>query len=120
MIAQKVFLVLVLLFIGQLVASCGDECTCPRSATYEVLYQEVRATPYNTTGFVEQVITADTVPKNAFGLEVKVVSLQEQISQRIEDHPIAFGFNYALACDCVGDEYTYPDPLDSIATLRSS
>ena len=116
MVIQKTLLLLVLLFTLQLAVSCGDDCVCPGAETYEVDYREVNITPYNTAGFVARVVE-DSVPKNAFGLEIQVDFDLTKISYQPVSLPAGFGYSYALACDCVGPEYVYPDSLDYL-TIR--
>ena len=103
---NKVFIILIAGFLLQLIISC---CNCEDPATYENIYTGVIITPYDNSGF-SSVVAADTVYKNAFGLGIQV----NFESNLYADHTnLGFGFNSAMAfsCDCIGDEYIYPDPI---------
>ena len=113
---QKALLLLVIIFVLQLAVSCND-CVCPGAEKYEVRYNDIAVTPYNTAGFVDRVVLEDTVYKNSFGLTVQLSSELSKISQLSD--PIRFGFNVALACSCVGDEYVYTDSLERTTILMT-
>ena len=105
---NKTLIVLSIGFLSQTIISC---CNCGDSSTYENYYSGVTVTPYNNSGFYPQIaIATDTVYRNAFGLGIEV----NFESKLYSDQTLGFGFNSAMAlsCDCEGDEYIYPDPID--------
>lgn len=108
---NKVLIVLSTMFLSQVFFSC---CDCPISETFENNYTNVSIIPYDTSGFNTEIVI-DKVSKNTFGLgllvnfeTIKVASNFKKLS--------SLGFNSALAfsdCDCIGDEFNYPDPIDN-------
>lgn len=106
---NKVLIILLFGFVSQIIISC---CNCDDTFTYENIYTGVTVTPYDNTGFYSE-IAADTVYKNAFGLGVQV-NFESKLA---ENHiNLGLGFNSAMAfsCDCIGDEYLYPDPISCL------
>jgi len=103
---NKVLTILLLGFMSQIIFSC---CDCGDTFTYENVYTGVTVIAYDNSGFSSD-IAIDTVYKNAFGLGVNV-----NFDSKLADNSVnlGLGFNSALAfsCDCIGDEYFYPDPI---------
>ena len=109
--ARKSLAVLAIMFVAQSLFSCIP-CDCPKSQIYDVKYKSITLTAYDTSGLQDKVIE-DTINKNAFGISVAVDFELEQIAKSL-DIKGNFGFNAAMACDCVGNEYNYSDPIDRI------
>ncbi|MCP4460371.1 MAG: hypothetical protein GY816_20465 [Cytophagales bacterium] len=104
---SKSIIAFVSIFLIQFVMSCNP-CKCDDAITYEVEYDGITITPWNTSGFgATEVI--DTVYRNSFGITLSVNFEPRKVS-RI---PKNFGFSAALACDCIGDEYNFIDPIDN-------
>lgn len=95
--------------MGQSLSSCFWSCNCPEMSTYEIEYNNVDITAYDTSDFGYSPVE-DSVYKNAFGLGVLVSSTQNKIGMVQIG---SFGFSNAMACDCMGSEYRYPDPIDN-------
>lgn len=111
MTSRKPYIVLALIFVFQLTVSCF--CDCPGPKTYEVVYNDVSVVGHDTSGFGSEEVLADSVYKNAFGLTVSVNFDLNKISA--SDHRPFSLFNSAFACDCVGDEHRFSDPIDYVA-----
>ncbi len=110
---NKVFIVLSTMFLSQMFFSCWG-CDCPTPEIFENNYTDVSVIPYDTSGFNYEVVN-DTVAKNTFGLGVLVNFETIKIASNFLKLS-ALGFNSALAfsdCNCPGDEFVYPDPIDS-------
>jgi len=106
---NKVAIVLSVMFMFQFIVSC---CNCDPTETFENHYNELTVIPYDTSGFSVKEAT-DNVYKNAFGLGVMVNFETIKVSDSMSFYS-NLGFGTALAfsdCDCVGDEFLYPDPL---------
>ena len=103
----KSVIALISIFFIQFVMSCRDECDCGHSGVYEVEYDGITVTPWNTAGFNATKVM-DTVHRNAFGLTLSVNFEQYKISSLHNN----FGLSAALACSCVPPEYYYTDPID--------
>ena len=89
-------------------------CNCPEPQKSQVNYNAVTLTPYNTSGFRDEVVE-DTVHRNSFGLGVSVNFELEKLAASTDVNAnFGFGFAMAFSCDCVGDEYKYPDPIDHV------
>jgi hypothetical protein len=111
---RKSILVFITIFVIQTVFSCG-ECDCPRSRTLEVTYRGVSLEAYNTSGF-QNTLIKDSVFANAFGIQLSLDADFVEIAEYIITKP-TFAFASALSCDCVGDNYLYPDSVDLIQML---
>jgi len=109
--ARKSLAVLAIMFVVQSVFSCIP-CDCPKSQIYDVKYKSIALTAYDTSGLQDKVME-DTINKNAFGITVAVNFELERIAKLLDING-NFGFNAAMACDCVGNEYNYSDPIDRI------
>ena len=102
---SKSFIALVAIFFIQFLASCVS-CDCnPQS--FQVEYDGITLTTWNTAGFSAEEVS-DTVYRNVFGLTLSVNFEPKKVSQILNN----FGFSRAYACDCIGDEYIYVDPID--------
>lgn len=102
---SKSITALVLIFLIQFLASC-DWCNC-NPQTYEVEYDSIKITPWNTAGFGAIEVT-DSVYRNAFGITMAMNFEPKKVSQIRHN----FGFSGAYACDCDGDQYNFVDPID--------
>lgn len=107
---KKSLLIICVGFLAQLVISCFP-CRCPESRTFNVVYNEVMVTPYNTVGFQDRVVM-DSVPKNAFGLTIQLKFDTELTYYK--NINCAWGFEGLYACDCIGDQYLYPNPISKV------
>lgn len=103
---NKVLTILLLGFVSQIIISC---CDCGETFTYENIYTGVAVTPYDNSGFYSEIAT-DTVYKNAFGLGVQV-NFESKLAENNIDLGLGFSSAMAFSCDCIGDEYLYPDPI---------
>ncbi|MBS4061081.1 MAG: hypothetical protein KG029_11840 [Bacteroidetes bacterium] len=101
---NKVLIILVVGFLSQILISC---CKCGDSFTFENIYTGVTVIPYDNSGFAPK-IAIDTVYKNAFGLGVLVNFESKPYANHFY---LSLGFDAAMACDCIGDEFIYPDPI---------
>ncbi len=110
---KKAFFILAIIFVVKLLVSC---CRCDDYGTYEVDYNAVDVTAYNTAGFTTQEVT-DSVYKYAFGLGIYMV--QERILSNTNPSFNLLGFSSIMACSCPEDIYEYPDPLDYILILAT-
>ncbi len=101
--------VLISIFAIQFVTSCVYRCTCDDSVTYEVIYESITVTPWNTSGFNASEEVTDSVYRNAFGITLSVNFEPKEVSCS----QTGFGFSKAMAwsCSCPDDEYTFVDPI---------
>ncbi len=100
------------IFLFQLFGSCFPTCECPKSEKFQVHYNSASIIAYNTIGPNKEVVK-DSVHKNAFGIELSVLSDRIKISSA--EKPLQnLGFSAAMACSCVGDVHEYPDPISNI------
>ena len=109
---NKVTIVLSVMFMFQFIVSC---CNCDPTETFENHYQELTIFAYDTSGFNVKEATENAY-KNAFGLGVMVKFESIKVSDSMNCYS-NLGFGTALAfsdCDCVGDEFLYPDPLTKL------
>lgn len=104
---NKVLIILLLGFMLQIIISC---CNCGDSYTYENNYTGLTVTAYDNSGFYAEIAT-DTVYKNAFGLGV-LVNFESKLAENNAN--LGFGFAMAFSCECVSDEYLYPDPISGM------
>lgn len=108
---KKTILIFSTIFLIQLMCSCIF-CDCPDTKTYEVQYNTISITPYNTAGFQDKEVI-DSVYKNAFGIAVSV-NFELMKINKITTHSYPLGFKTLTACSCDGDEYIYSDPISYI------
>lgn len=108
---QKVFIILAILSLSQLLISC---CDCDPTLTYENTYKDVTIIPYDISGY-NTVIAEDTVYRNAFGLGISVgFDSKVYANTTFSISSLGFSSAQAFSCDCLGDQYLYPDPIDYI------
>lgn len=97
--------------------ACSPPCDCDDASIFEITYTEVELTTYDTSGF-RNAIAETNIPKNAFGLEIFLNADQQQIADRSFKLNLGgFGFNSAVACDCVPPEYVFKDPIIGVEIL---
>ena len=109
---KKAVLILTVIFITQILFSCIMTCDCPDIIEYNVSYESVKIKALNTSGF-QYTEVADSVYKNAFGLEIIVLSDLTEL-RKIESSSYNLGFNSAQACSCLDNTYNIPDPILAI------
>jgi len=108
---NKVWIVLSVIFTFQFIVSC---CNCDPVQTFENQYDDVTVVAYDTSGFSVEEVNGE-VYKNAFGLGVMVNFETIKVSSAINMFaPMGFGTALAFSCDCIGDEFLYPDPLTKL------
>lgn len=105
---SKSIIALISIFTIQFLSSCVP-CKCGDAVTYEVEYDGITVVPWDTAGFGLAEVT-DSVYRNAFGLTLSVNFEPRKVSQ-IQSN---FGFSGAYACDCVGDQFNFIDPIANV------
>lgn len=110
---NKVMIVLAAMFLSQMFFSCWG-CDCPAPSTFENNYTDVSIIPYDTSGFNPKILV-NKAHKNAFGLGISVIFEPVKIADNFKLFS-GLGFTSAMAfsCDCAGDKYLYPDPIDYV------
>lgn len=92
-------------------------CNCNKRA-YERQYTGVELSAWDTSGFRNEEITdAQMVSKNTFGLSFYINENYTEITSiqpTLDFSSLGFASAYALSCDCLPDDYTTLDPLNSI------
>ncbi len=111
---NKFLLSFLFITVFQLIPSCGlVDCDC-NFGIYEVRYTGMDLKAFDNSGFASvQIAENDSVYKNAFGLSINTINEETKVAQN-KTSKGNFGINYAMACDCVPNEYNY---LDNIADL---
>jgi hypothetical protein len=110
---KKTLFILVGFFLFQLLFSCIF-CHCNDPETYDINYNSVEVTSYNTAGFTDEVV-ADSVYKNAFGLGIYMIS--DLVLSHENSSFAVLGFSSIKACSCVDDTYVYIDPISHVTIL---
>ena len=105
---KKAVLLSVFISLIQLFFSC-DPCVCPDPQAYEIVYDEILVTAFNTAGFYVNPVE-DTVYKNAFGITLITNYEMVLIAANISGGT-GLGFSSLMACDCITDSHTYADPI---------
>ncbi|MDQ3393408.1 MAG: hypothetical protein M3512_04765 [Bacteroidota bacterium] len=104
----KILVSMTIIFVFQVLASCMP-CNCPKPETFEIHYNSVDLTPLNTAKF-NDIIVEDSVPLNAFGLQVAVDGERIKVSDVFQP-TYNFGFSPAMACKCNQDQINYLDKV---------
>ncbi|RZK15707.1 MAG: DUF5034 domain-containing protein [Pedobacter sp.] len=108
---KKIFFVLALALISQLVVSCVD-CNCLPKQTFKVSYKGIVLRNLDSPNELLQSSTATAIPATRYGILIEFAT--EKIAWRIPK--ATFGLiSSAYACDCIGDDYF---PIEEISALQ--
>jgi hypothetical protein len=108
---------LLILYLAPLLMAtdCGD-CNCGDFREYNVIYNGVNFSAWDTSKFQNKVVDG-VVSKNAFGVGLYVKYDQNGVAFIYKPKHIShasFGMAYAWSCSCVEPEYHFTDPIKSI------
>lgn len=105
----KIGIILSIIFIARLVASC---CSCGELTEFFYLYKEVSIQNLDNSGEKAVIGSSEAIPKEAFGLSA-TISLQ-RVTDHLTPREISFAKANATSCICLEETFVPSKKIVSI------